>query len=1018
MFRARLFIAILVVGLLLSAATRPAAAFVTFESGPVRPLALSPDGTRLYVTNTPDDRLEIFSVAAGVLTHVGSVPVGLEPVAVAARTDGEVWVVNHLSDSVSVVDVAADPPRVVRTLLVGDEPRDIVFAGPQTDGAFTRAFVTTARRGQNLPASVPASLSTPGVPRALVWVFAAAALPADGSPETIVELFGDTPRALAATPDGHTVYAAVFHSGNETTSISEGAVCNGGMLAGPCGVDGVQVPGGLPNGQMPGGLPGPNANVQGIQGPETGLIVRRDPGSGLWLDGDGRNWTNAVRFDLPDRDVFAIDALANPPVETAAYPHVGTVLFNMAVDPASGALLVSNTEAHNEVRFEGPGTTATTVRGDLHQARITVIDESGVRPRHLNKHITALPDGYRTEPMPAGIKEASLATPLSLAVSSAGTLYVAAFGSSAVGRFDVQAVRDDTFTPAAASQIAVSGGGPCGLALDEAGARLYVLTRFDNAVKVIDTAAGTEIAQHPLHDPEPAKERDGRPVLYDARFTSSNGEAACASCHVFADFDSLAWDLGNPDDTVHLNPNPVGPIGGGQPFHPLKGPMTTQTLRGMAHGGPMHWRGDRTGGQVPGDPNALDEDLAFKAFNVAFPGLVGRDEGEIPDADMQAFTDFILTIQLPPNPVRALDNQLTAAADRGRDLFFGRPTDVVANCDRCHQLDASQGFFGSGGLTTFENETQEFKVARLSNAYQKIGMFGMPNVPFVNLPFEAFQHQGEQVRGFGFLHDGSIATIFDFLHASVFSTSESERHDLEQFVQQFDTTFAPIVGQQATLRADSAAGVGTRVDLLTARARTSFVLVDQPDARECDLVVHGVVDGAERGYLLDATTGSFRPDRAADAPVEATALRALAQTAGQALTFTCVPPGEGLRLGLDRDGDGFFDRDELDAGSDPADPESTPSGFMTPTPTGTPVLTSTPTITTTAAPPLGCPGDCNGDAVITIGEMIQGVNIALDNQSVDECPAFDRNFDRIVTVDELLRAVNAALDGCELTPPR
>jgi YVTN family beta-propeller protein len=52
-------------------------------------------------------------------------------VAVAARSDGEVWVVNHLSDSVSVVDVAADPPRVVRTLLIGDEPRDVIFAGPR-----------------------------------------------------------------------------------------------------------------------------------------------------------------------------------------------------------------------------------------------------------------------------------------------------------------------------------------------------------------------------------------------------------------------------------------------------------------------------------------------------------------------------------------------------------------------------------------------------------------------------------------------------------------------------------------------------------------------------------------------------------------------------------------------------------------------------------------------------------------------------------------------------------------------
>ena len=79
-------------------------------------------------------------------------PVGLEPVAVAARTNTEVWVVNHLSDSVSIVDIGATPPRVVRTLLVGDEPRDIVFAGPtDADGHFSRAFITTARRGQNLP---------------------------------------------------------------------------------------------------------------------------------------------------------------------------------------------------------------------------------------------------------------------------------------------------------------------------------------------------------------------------------------------------------------------------------------------------------------------------------------------------------------------------------------------------------------------------------------------------------------------------------------------------------------------------------------------------------------------------------------------------------------------------------------------------------------------------------------------------------------------------------------------------
>ena len=90
---------------------------------------------------------------------------GLEPVAVAARSNAEVWVVNHLSDSVSVVDVGATPPHVVRTLLVGDEPRDVVFAG----SGGTRAFITTAHRGQNRPGDP--QLTTPGIGRADVWVF-------------------------------------------------------------------------------------------------------------------------------------------------------------------------------------------------------------------------------------------------------------------------------------------------------------------------------------------------------------------------------------------------------------------------------------------------------------------------------------------------------------------------------------------------------------------------------------------------------------------------------------------------------------------------------------------------------------------------------------------------------------------------------------------------------------------------------------------------------------------------------
>jgi YVTN family beta-propeller protein len=868
-------------------AARPAAAgFVTFESGQVRPLALSPDGSRLFVTNTPDGRLEVFDVDAEGLHRAASVPVGLEPVAVAARSDDEVWVVNHLSDSVSIVRLDTTPPRVVRTLLVGDEPRDVVFA----DAGNARAFVTAAHRGQNRPGDP--ELTTPGVGRADVWVFDANDPGAGlgGTPVEIVSLFGDTPRALAVSSDGSGVYVAVFHSGNQTTTIPEAKVCDGGPTAPPCDFDGDL---------MPGGLPAPRANFEGTPGPETGLIVRFDPLAGHWFDPLARVWDEAVAFELPDLDVFRIDASTLE--TTAEFAHVGTVLFGMAVNPVSGRVYVSNTEARNEVRFEGPGGGGSTVRGHLHEARITVLDGTAVTPHHLNPHID-----YATVPSPAGVRERSLAQPLGLAVSPDGaTLWAAAFGSGVVGVVDTAALEAGTFTPDAADHIPVTGGGPTGVVHDAAHGRLYVLTRFDNAVSVLDPGTRQEVAHVALHNPEPASVVAGRPFLYDARATSSNGEASCASCHVFADLDSLAWDLGNPDGAVVNNPNPIH-LGDPQPFHPLKGPMTTQTLRGMATHGPMHWRGDRTGGSRPGGGDPLAEDQAFAEFVVAFEGLLGRD-APIADADMQRFGEFVLQIASPPNPIRALDGSLTADEQAGRDLYFGRVTDLDDDCNGCHTLAPRSGAFGTDGQTAQQGAIpQMFKVPHFRNLYQKVGMFA---------GFGA----GAQIRGFGFTHDGSADTIFRFLLSPQFTVTDHERRRLERFLLAFDAELAPVAGQQVTLTATNAAEAGPRLDLLLART----------DAGDCDLVAHGAQNGEARGWVRLAS-GLFAPDRVAGPPVADADLRALAATVGQEVTFTCVPIGSGARVAIDRDVDGFLDGDEIDAGTDPADRTSTPGGTAVP----------------------------------------------------------------------------------------
>jgi DNA-binding beta-propeller fold protein YncE len=887
---------------------------------------MSPDKTKLFAVNTPDNTLEIFRITSEGLSLRARVPVGLEPVAVAARNDDEVWVVNHLSDSVSIVSLT-HTPRVTRTLLVGDEPRDIVFAGSPS-----RAFITTAHRGQQrtdpsiagVPGAGDPQLTTPGVGRADVWVFDPANLDValGGRPARIMTFFTDTPRALAVSPDRRTVYVAGFKTGNQTTTISEGIVCDGFDPHTPCTLEGGVV--------SPGGNPGPATNFEGKRAPEVGLIVKFNNATQQWEDELGRNWNNAVRFNLPDKDVFAVDA--NALTQTAAFAHVGTTLFNMVTNPATGRLYVSNTEAFNQVRFEGPGIFGgSTVQGHLAETRVTVISDGAVTPRHLNKHIdySKLAGDPGFDPT---AKNHSLSTPLDMAVTSDGrTLFLAAFGSSRIGVFDTAALENNTFDPtsASANYIPVSGGGPSGLVLDEARRRLYVMTRFDNSVKVVSLASKEEIGKAVLPNPESQSVVEGRPMLYDATRFSGNGEASCASCHIFGDMDDLAWDLGNPDAPVTKNPIPINfgdlirlvpalfptlnGTGAVDDFHSMKGAMTTQTLRGLRNSGAMHWRGDRANGAFGVDP--VDANLSFNNFVVAFDGLIGSPD--LPSAaEMQKFTDFQLQVLLPPNPVRALDNSLTASQQNGRDFYLGsRPADGIIipglfeqtfSCNGCHVLDPSQGFFGTGRNASFENETQIVKIPHLRNQYAKAGMFGSPKIGFFDAPDSGFL--GDQIRGFGFLHDGSTDTLFRFLTATVFrptanigfpeANPDGTRRDVEQFLLAFDSDLAPIVGQQVTLSLANVRTAGPRIDLMIQRAESQFISKALGGAvKECDLVANIALAGRVRSFLYDPIAGKFVSEdgrlRLPDF-----ALRALAIVPGQEVTYTCLPPGSGARIAL------------------------------------------------------------------------------------------------------------------------
>lgn len=83
----------------------------------------------------------------------------------------------------------------------------------------------------------------------------------------------------------------------------------------------------------------------------------------------------------------------------------------------------------------------------------------------------------------------------------------------------------------------------------------------------------------------------------------------------------------------------------------------------------------------------------------------------------------------------------------------------------------------------------------------------------------------------------------------------------------------------------------------------------------------------------------------------------------------------------------------------PMDPS--PTGSLPPSPTATP-------------PPSSCVGDCNGDGVVSVNELIIGVNILLESQPISACPAFDRNSTGTVTIDELIQGVSNLLGACPM----
>ena len=89
-------------------------------------------------------------------------------------------------------------------------------------------------------------------------------------------------------------------------------------------------------------------------------------------------------------------------------------------------------------------------------------------------------------------------------------------------------------------------------------------------------------------------------------------------------------------------------------------------------------------------------------------------------------------------------------------------------------------------------------------------------------------------------------------------------------------------------------------------------------AGECDLVAKSSIGPLEVGWLYN-NAGLFLMDRRGRVPVSIGLLRAAAESGSTEVTFTCMPPGSGVRGSIDCDSNGQLDGDERDSGQSPCD---------------------------------------------------------------------------------------------------
>jgi|TARA_Y100000310_G_scaffold264565_1_gene275221 YVTN family beta-propeller protein len=593
----------------------------TFASPHANPIVIN--GSYVYVTNTPSDTVDVVAIASEQV--VATINVGIDPVGLAVRPDGnEIWVANHVSDSVSVIDTDTDSPtfhQVIATIqdidaatlsTRFDEPVGIAFANN------SKAYVALSPSNQVAIVNGESYSVTGHLP-----------------------IRAQDPRAI--TVRGNRLFVIPFESNNQ----SQLSGCTSEKIDGDiCTFDAVE-------------HVFSNNNV-------------------LSVNYDADIIKNPL---LPDRDLYIFDTENDTLLEVV--DTVGTLLYGVTVD-SGGRIFVTQTDARNTANgragTEKHGLEEMENRAFLNQ--VTMIDCQGLgcsEPVFFD--LEPLPPSHPEPGM-------ALATPFGIQVSDDDSTLVVTAASSdklftmdantgvVLGRTSVGSV------PRGVALLADNDGNPTqGWVLNTVGNTVSVV----DLTSITDPTLKTTI---PLGDPTDPEIKVGRIAFNDADASSTGTfscESCHPDGGTDQLIWVLQTPICDVDGCTQIPPRLTMPIRGlrdtapyhwdGIPGDPFGG-NNTQSINS-----------DVEPNCSLNEPEGCTRVLADGAMATTMCDVTNcpdNDEGKaglLSGERRDAMAKFLLSVPFPPSQTRPITNKVTQQA---KDGFF--EFNFVKDCGNCHKM--------------------------------------------------------------------------------------------------------------------------------------------------------------------------------------------------------------------------------------------------------------------------------------------------------------------------------------------